>query len=114
MARKDHEANRTRLEAERDELTERLRELGITQGGGSHDVGEGEGFADSGAVTAERRELLTLQASLRENLEDVEAALARMDAGKYGICEKCEGPINPERLEVLPSARLCVSCAAGT
>ncbi|MCC7078082.1 MAG: TraR/DksA C4-type zinc finger protein [Acidimicrobiia bacterium] len=108
----DYEAKRTRLEEERDELTVRLQDLGITHGGGSHDVGEGEGFADSGAVSAERRELLTLQGSLRENLDDVEAALARITAGTYGICEKCEGPIAPERLEVLPSARLCVACAA--
>lgn len=44
-------------------------------------------------------------------LRDVNRALSRLDAGDYGICTNCEEPIDPRRLEALPYAELCVSCA---
>lgn len=46
----------------------------------------------------------------REATEDIEAALARLDEGTYGICEQCAGPIRVERLKAIPHARYCVSC----
>ena len=42
---------------------------------------------------------------------DVDDALTRLDAGGYGICERCGRPIPAERLAVRPSARTCVACA---
>jgi DnaK suppressor protein len=36
------------------------------------------------------------------------AALARMDSGRYGICERCVMAIDVERLEILPMAALCL------
>lgn len=48
----------------------------------------------------------------QEHLEAVEAALARVRAGTYGICERCGGPIPEERLEARPTASTCVRCAA--
>jgi DnaK suppressor protein len=33
-----------------------------------------------------------------------------MDAGTYGLCERCGQPIGDERLEALPAARLCMTC----
>ena len=61
-------------------------------------------------AAAERASLLTLVRSLRDTLSDVEQALARMDAGTYGTCERCGQPIDEERLEALPAARLCMTC----
>ncbi|HEX3200937.1 MAG TPA: TraR/DksA C4-type zinc finger protein, partial [Actinomycetes bacterium] len=69
-----------------------------------------EGFADAGQAAAERANLLTLVRSLRDTLRDVEQALERMDAGSYGLCERCGQPIGDERLEALPAARLCMTC----
>ncbi|MEQ9463338.1 MAG: TraR/DksA family transcriptional regulator [Haliea sp.] len=46
-----------------------------------------------------------------QSLRAVGAALARLDAGRYGICEACGENIDPGRLEVLPEAVLCVKCA---
>jgi DnaK suppressor protein len=40
------------------------------------------------------------------------AALARIDAGEYGYCVECDAPIPEGRLEIDPSAALCVDCAA--
>jgi DnaK suppressor protein len=54
-----------------------------------------------------------LIAAARQQLEETEAALARVDAGTYGRCGNCETPIGAERLEVLPAARYCVACQAG-
>jgi len=44
-------------------------------------------------------------------LKEIEAALKRIDDGDYGICQDCDEPINPRRLEVDPTARLCIDCA---
>ena len=44
-------------------------------------------------------------------LKRIDAALARIDAGTYGICLKCDEPISDERLAVVPDAALCKSCA---
>ncbi|GAA4084743.1 TraR/DksA family transcriptional regulator [Actinomadura miaoliensis] len=49
-------------------------------------------------------------ATLRQALRDIEAALARVDAGTYGLCEDCGEPISQARLEILPHARRCVLC----
>jgi RNA polymerase-binding protein DksA len=44
-------------------------------------------------------------------LEEVEAALVRIEEGKFGACEECGQPIADERLEALPYAACCVRCA---
>lgn len=51
-----------------------------------------------------------LVSSAQMVLEDVEAALARMDEGLFGRCELCARPIAPARLEIVPQARYCVRC----
>jgi len=49
------------------------------------------------------------QQQQRELLE-IEEALKKIDKGTYGICEMCEEPINPDRLEVKPFAKYCIDC----
>ena len=44
------------------------------------------------------------------DLRQVEAALGRLDAGTFGLCEACGLPINPARLQALPWAALDVEC----
>ena len=55
-----------------------------------------------------------LDAGLEENAEHVlaaiDAALARIDAGTYGTCERCGNPISEERLDAIPYATLCIDC----
>ena len=51
----------------------------------------------------------------RNNLEksllrEVEDALLRSKEGTYGICQECEEPISPKRLQALPWAKFCVRC----
>lgn len=51
-----------------------------------------------------------LRAGAESALVDIQTALQRMDAGVYGRCMQCDAAIGLERLEVLPSALLCMSC----
>ncbi|HVP10425.1 MAG TPA: TraR/DksA family transcriptional regulator [Phycisphaerae bacterium] len=61
-----------------------------------------EGYGDELAVG-----LMAIEAA---QLEDIEAAISRIDHGTYGLCVDCEKPIPRKRLEVLPFARRCLSC----
>ena len=47
----------------------------------------------------------------KDKLEEIDLALFRMAADNYGTCERCHKPISLERLETLPSSRLCRMCA---
>lgn len=100
---------RASLEAERDRLQHQLEELGAPTGS-SVDFSVDEGFADSGQATAERAEVLSLVEELRSMYAEVLGALERLEAGTYGTCENCGKTIPIERLEALPTARLCVDC----
>lgn len=44
-------------------------------------------------------------------LKLIEAALRRCEDGSFGYCLECDEPINPRRLELDPSTRLCIGCA---
>lgn len=45
-------------------------------------------------------------------LQQIIAALKRLDEGDFGLCRKCDQPINPKRLEFDPTATLCIDCAS--
>ena len=53
---------------------------------------------------------LNLRSSEEVLLHEVEGALHRCDEGTFGKCEDCSRKIGKRRLDVLPSARLCVRC----
>jgi DnaK suppressor protein len=55
---------------------------------------------------------LALRERARQHLELVDAAVARLDAGTYGVCLRCAKPIAPARLEALPWAAHCIDCQA--
>ncbi|MEZ4615079.1 MAG: TraR/DksA C4-type zinc finger protein [Caldilineaceae bacterium] len=47
---------------------------------------------------------------LQERLADIDWALAAIDDGRYGTCDRCGQPINQERLAANPLARYCLTC----
>jgi RNA polymerase-binding transcription factor DksA len=49
-------------------------------------------------------------ATLLQRIEEIDAALDRIDAGTYGRCVHCGETIPEERLEFRPFAAACVSC----
>ena len=54
--------------------------------------------------------LTALDEQGRREMEAIQAALAHIDAGTYGICETCGETISAARLTARPTARRCVSC----
>lgn len=44
-------------------------------------------------------------------LQNIAAALSRLDRGDYGLCQTCDDPIHQKRLEFDPAALLCIQCA---
>ncbi|MCI3949118.1 MAG: DnaK suppressor protein [Acidimicrobiales bacterium] len=72
---------------------------------------EESGQGDS--MNVERERDLALSAQAMAAVEDIDKALVKIDAGTYGICERCGQPIPKERLKALPYAALCVACKSG-
>lgn len=101
---------RAALQAERESLERQLTDLGVTLDGEGIELSVDEGFADSAQATAERSELLGLVEKAQAAREEVLAAIARLDDGTYGKCENCGREIPFERLQAMPSTRLCVGC----
>ena len=66
--------------------------------------------AAESASTEEREVANALAVRIAALVEDLDHALARLDAGTYGTCEPCGAAIALERLEAIPHARLCVAC----
>lgn len=98
---------RAALEAELAELVDQLAELGV----GGDEIEFDENFADSGQVAAEQGETKVLVNQLQDSLNGVQRALAKLDGGTYGTCERCAAEISEARLEVMPGARWCIACA---
>jgi DnaK suppressor protein len=65
---------------------------------------------DSPLGTSDPEIFRSLVAGARSALRDVQAALWRMDEGRYGLCVRCGDAIGLERLEILPQTALCVVC----
>ena len=99
---------RASLEEERSHLRQQLGEL---EAGNEASLSFDENFADSGQVAAEQGEAMALAGTLKEQLDDVERALKKMDEGTYGLCEVDNQPINDARLEAMPATRFCIEHA---
>ena len=105
---------RMELESSRAEIMAELQELGAAPDGDQVQslTGIDDNFADSASATTERAEKLALVEQARERLSDIDHALARMDDGSYGTCERCGNAIATPRLEARPMSVHCVECAA--
>lgn len=71
----------------------------------------GNDIGDDASQIAEVSKSLALKRHLERLLVQIEAAMRRIEQGVYGVCERCGQLINPERLEVLPYATMCLGCA---
>lgn len=97
---------RKQLEARKADLTARLHM--IEEELDSHQSKDWEELA----VEREEDEVLEgMGLSGQQELRMIDAALARMDDGDYGICTKCGKDISAERLDVLPYTPFCRDCA---
>jgi DnaK suppressor protein len=103
----DLEAIRERLEARRAVLLSRLQ---VKQTQAAYKEVENADRSDLAQEYFDRDRNTALMAQMEETLEDIEAALFRLDEDTYGRCISCGGKISTSRLEALPHARLCIQC----
>jgi DnaK suppressor protein len=104
------------LLAERARVRERIAALerefaGIAEAasaGGTDDEHDPEGAT----LAFERQHTAALLEQAHEQLAAADAALGRLEAGRYGVCERCGQPIGDDRLAARPAAPTCVRCAA--
>jgi DnaK suppressor protein len=109
---------RAELVAERAAYVEQAESLRIDAEQLAEDMEPGdiqfdEESGEGDTLNVERERDLALSAQARAAVDEIDRALARMDAGGYGVCERCGVPIPKVRLKALPYASMCVACKSG-
>jgi DnaK suppressor protein len=109
----DVERFRTRLLEERRRVVDAIDNIHSENPGSLGDETEEPLFQDNhlgdiATATFEREMASTLEDNSTHVLGEIDAALARIDAGTFGTCQACGGPVGEERLDALPWATLCI------
>jgi len=104
------------LQEERKELERQLAELdessfGSSQSESSGEMSFDEEYADAGTNTFEREKDLSLSNNIKDLMDKIDRALDRIEHGTYGLCERCDKPIEKARIKALPYATLCIEHA---
>jgi len=109
------DAPRARLNSARAAAASRLagleRELGSVVESASQANTDDEHDPEGATIAYERQHVAALISQARDSLAEIDAAIARLEAGSYGSCVRCGEPIAPERLAVRPAAPTCIKCA---
>lgn len=79
----------------------------------SMDSPDEEDAGDADGSNVERDRLAALVVTARRSIDNVQAALSRLAAGTYGVCQRCGERIPDARLEAVPEATHCVGCKTG-
>ncbi len=102
----------------RERLQHRRREIAASRDAaerGAQQVREGRTdpeYEESAQADHVEYTLAQLSDAQQRELELIDAALARVDEGTYGICVECDQTIALDRLDALPYALRCAECAA--
>lgn len=107
----DLDAIRKQLEAQRDELRERIAVLAKRPERGSG-LGFGKRIGDGTTEAVSRLTDIGVGRTLEQTLAKTDRALAKLHEGNYGTCDDCGDTIPAGRLRALPESALCVSCAS--
>ena len=111
----DLKAAASTLHEERAKVVHQMVDLGADESGElTGAVDYGDAFADGGAATAERTEVIGLVESLKHRLDDIDSALAKIGDGTYGTCEVCGNDIGEARMEFRPTSTRCVDCKSNS
>lgn len=94
-------------------LTARLHEIQGRVGKIEADIcaPEDADLSEQAARDEDDEQLAALDEAGLAEIEAIKAALARIEHRSYGICTKCGRAIHAGRLEVMPTAALCIECA---
>jgi RNA polymerase-binding protein DksA len=109
----DTDRYRTILEEERKRIQDAIENLHQENPGSIADETDeapyqGNHMGDVATATFDREMASTLEDNSTHVLVAIDAALARIEEGTFGLCERCGKPMDPERLEALPWATLCI------
>ena len=115
LTKKDLKHFEDRLIQERKRLLSQLgyleKAMGQTQRDSSGDLSAYSfHMADMGTDAMEREKAFLFASAEGRVLLEIDDALRRIYRSEYGTCESCGNPIARARLEVMPHARLCISC----
>ena len=104
---------KAQLQAHREDIRTQYEEISEGTFAGDQtdmtgEVGFDEEYADAGSATFEREKDLSLVNNLRDLLDKIDKAMAKIDEGTYGLCDRCGKPIEKARLKALPYANLCL------
>ena len=102
------EAYRRRLAREREDLLGLVTR--VEQDGRLADEEGTQDLADKAANSYTKEFLFHQSSNERTLLQQIEEALGRIEAGRYGECLQCGGEIERKRLEAVPWARHCIPC----
>jgi DnaK suppressor protein len=69
-------------------------------------------FEEGAQREHEQYTLARLTETQRREVDQIDAAIARIEAGEYGVCQDCGQEIDPRRLAAVPYALLCTECAS--
>jgi len=65
-----------------------------------------------GSDNADQELTASLLGSDKDTLDQIDAAIKRIEDGSYGLCETCGMKIPKSRLDAIPYAALCIHCAS--
>ena len=99
------------LERTRDELRDELATLTAAPRDPMGAVSFGKRVGEGTSIAIERFADVAIHDQIMHQIAAVDAALVRVGEGTYGLCDVCRRRIAPERLEAIPWAATCVSCA---
>ena len=109
-------AARAALESERAVALDRVQAMTSEVAGLAGDAGDANGDdehdPEGSTLAYERARAGALLAEAESNLGDLDLALEKLARGNYAACEQCGATIPRERLEALPAARRCFTCAS--
>jgi DnaK suppressor protein len=102
---------RLHLEAEKKKLVAQMRDLSAQDPFSDPDRANDNAASDSEASEESSHDRFeAMLDALRAKVSDIDAALTRINSGTYGFCSNCREMIDTDRLAILPTATLCLSC----
>jgi DnaK suppressor protein len=105
MSKLNSKKIKEKLLIERDLLIEKLKGNDL-----SIDDSETPDPVDLAVRNYSKNVMLAVSENESRQLALIDEALRRIEGKDYGLCQNCETPINPKRLEAIPWARYCLNC----
>jgi DnaK suppressor protein len=107
LNRKTLERFRGELIEKRDELWNKVSRTTLRMKGGSDRLAD---VIDQAAMEYEQTVELVIRSRESEQIREIQAAILRIDQGRFGVCGRCGREIAPKRLLLAPLSRLCTAC----